>query len=139
MQSEVQSPAEVQSQLLQTLRADCAGRLAPYKLPSMVSIVIKYGKCSMYSSIPRAVQAAHAGATPLGPTPLPLALLLYLSRPFFSRPYPSRPSSPRAGARRRGDSEEPYIPNQVRVVPEIPKNAMGKINKKGLLHLFDEY
>ena len=30
------------------------------------------------------------------------------------------------------------MPDQVRVVPEIPKNAMGKINKKGLLHLFDE-
>ena len=28
--------------------------------------------------------------------------------------------------------------NQVRVVAEIPKNAMGKINKKGLLHLFDQ-
>jgi len=24
------------------------------------------------------------------------------------------------------------------VVAEIPKNAMGKINKKGLLHLFDD-
>ena len=39
MQSEVQSAADVQSQLLQTLRMDCAGRLAPYKLPSMVRVV----------------------------------------------------------------------------------------------------
>ena len=38
-QIQVQSAAEVQSQLLQTLRMDCAGRLAPYKLPSMVRVV----------------------------------------------------------------------------------------------------
>ena len=46
-QVQVQIPAEVQSQLLQTLRADCGGRLAPYKLPSMVSI----GSISMVSVV----------------------------------------------------------------------------------------